>query len=85
MTPRRRTDEEIEAEEYEEAIRATAQAEQDALTGQTAPPRGPVIAQTYINAVHPDTGVDVVFIPGEAIPTWAVPAALEAARAALAG
>lgn len=28
-------------------------------------------ALDYLHATHPDTGVDVVFVPGEALPDWA--------------
>lgn len=27
-------------------------------------------AQCYIRTVHPETGLDVVFVPGEALPHW---------------
>lgn len=29
-------------------------------------------ATTYLHCTHPETGLQVVFIPGEAIPEWAV-------------
>ncbi|MDP9692702.1 UNVERIFIED_ORG: hypothetical protein J2X79_000231 [Arthrobacter globiformis] len=29
------------------------------------------IALDYLHAVHPDTGLEVVFTPGEALPEWA--------------
>lgn len=34
----------------------------------------PVILDDYLHTTHPDTGVDVVFVPGEAIPQWAAQA-----------
>ncbi|HEY9358740.1 MAG TPA: hypothetical protein VIQ52_20750 [Arthrobacter sp.] len=30
------------------------------------------ISQGYLHTVHPDTGNEVVFVPGEALPDWAV-------------
>jgi hypothetical protein len=27
-------------------------------------------ARTFVHAVHPDTGTDVVFLPGELLPEW---------------
>ncbi|MGX1160410.1 hypothetical protein FBY31_1222 [Arthrobacter sp. SLBN-100] len=30
------------------------------------------ISQGFLHTVHPDTGNDVVFVPGEALPDWAV-------------
>lgn len=30
------------------------------------------ISQGYLHAVHPETGVAVVFVPGEALPGWAL-------------
>lgn len=32
------------------------------------------IATDYVHVVHPDTGVAVVFVPGETLPAWAAPA-----------
>lgn len=29
-------------------------------------------AQCYIRTVHPETGLDVVYVPGEALPRWLV-------------
>ncbi len=34
----------------------------------------PVILTDYLHTTHPDTGVDVVFVPGEALPQWAAEA-----------
>ena len=28
------------------------------------------IARTYVQAKHPDTGLAVTFVPGEALPRW---------------
>jgi hypothetical protein len=36
-----------------------------------------VVATDYLHLVHPDTGLDVVFVPGEAIPQWAWLAVLQ--------
>ncbi|WP_258802632.1 hypothetical protein [Pseudarthrobacter sp. NS4] len=30
------------------------------------------ISRDYLHTVHPDTGNEVVFVPGEALPDWAV-------------
>ncbi|MEQ4518501.1 hypothetical protein ABLI39_03945 [Pseudarthrobacter sp. B907] len=30
------------------------------------------ISAGFLHTVHPDTGNDVVFVPGEALPDWAV-------------
>jgi len=30
------------------------------------------ISLGYLHTVHPDTGLEVVFVPGEALPAWAV-------------
>jgi hypothetical protein len=29
------------------------------------------VSQDYLHAVHPETGLEVVFVPGEALPAWA--------------
>ena len=42
-------------------------------------PAFPEICQDYLHVVHPDTGLDVVFIPGEALPDWLVGVRHEAA------
>lgn len=34
-------------------------------------PAPAVLARDYVHAKHPDTGADVVFVPGEALPDWA--------------
>lgn len=37
------------------------------------------ISRGFINAKHPDTGLDVVFLPGELLPDWVeLPPELEA-------
>ncbi|MEF3405286.1 hypothetical protein [Agromyces sp. CCNWLW203] len=28
------------------------------------------VAADYVHTVHPDTGLDVVFVPGETLPAW---------------
>lgn len=40
--------------------------------GPTPDVQPPRLARGYVPAVHPDTGLDVVFVPGEALPAWAV-------------
>lgn len=37
----------------------------------TEPRHRPVVATDYLHTAHPDTGVPVVFVPGEALPAWA--------------
>ncbi|MDO8338433.1 MAG: hypothetical protein Q7T15_09300 [Microcella sp.] len=32
----------------------------------------PRIAADYVHTKHPDTGLQVVFVPGETLPAWAV-------------
>jgi hypothetical protein len=60
----RLTDEDRARRELEEARKRAAA--EDKPTPQ-------VIATTAVHARHPDTGLDVVFIPGEAVPAWALP------------
>lgn len=54
--------------------RAEAKALEDDLAAQelgssrVLPPR---LARSYVQAVHPETGLAVVFVPGEALPPWA--------------
>lgn len=31
-----------------------------------------VLSPAYVHAVNPDTALEVVFLPGEALPAWAV-------------
>ncbi|RFA14515.1 hypothetical protein B7R22_09855 [Subtercola boreus] len=40
------------------------------VRGESATKRQRIV-QDYLTAVHPDTGLDVVFVPGEAAPDWA--------------
>jgi hypothetical protein len=47
----------------EKAMRATI--------GATSDNTSPRIAQDYVHTIHPDTGIEVVFVPGEALPAWA--------------
>lgn len=35
-------------------------------------PRAHRVATDYVHAVHPDTGIAVVFVPGEMLPGWLV-------------
>lgn len=78
MSPARRTPEQRDAAELEESMRLTAQQQRDAQLA-TSPDDGepspaeqlPAIAADYVHTTHPDTGVDVTFIPGEALPEWA--------------
>ena len=52
---------------------ADEQAEARPLSvGRTSP--------VYVPAVHPDTGVDVVFVPGELLPEWVSDEAVRQAR-----
>lgn len=39
----------------------------------TAPHPGSTtrLATDYVHTTHPDTGIEVVFVPGEALPPWA--------------
>lgn len=30
------------------------------------------ISQGFLHVTHPDTGLEVVFVPGEALPDWAI-------------
>ncbi len=43
------------------------------LPSQAAPRRVSQarICTDYLNTTHPETGLDVVFVPGEALPEWA--------------
>lgn len=40
-----------------------------AIEAETRPV--PRFAIGYVNATHPDTGLAVVFVPGEKLPSWA--------------
>lgn len=78
MTRARRTPEERDAAELDESKRLTAQQQRDAQlatspddTAPTSADQLPAIATDYVHTTHPDTGVDVTFIPGEALPEWA--------------
>lgn len=42
-------------------------AAQEAGSDRVLPPR---IARGYVHTTHPDTGLVVVFVPGEALPAW---------------
>jgi hypothetical protein len=63
----------------------TRKEDRDAEADLKAQERGPANAKVgrtsrgYINATHPDTGLDVVFLPGELLPDWVeLPPELEA-------
>ncbi|RKO24501.1 hypothetical protein D7Z96_08710 [Pseudarthrobacter phenanthrenivorans] len=46
----------------------------EVVPSQAAPSRvvSPArISTGYLNTTHPDTGLDVVFVPGEQLPEWA--------------
>lgn len=44
--------------------------------GATAPSTG-TPAPDYVRGVHPDTGIEVTFVPGELLPDWAAAALAE--------
>ncbi len=54
-------------------LRELAQEMHDATIRR--PRGGAPVAPAYVYAVHPDTGDEVVFVPGELLPDWAVEAA----------
>lgn len=56
-----------------EELRELAQEMHDATTRRRR--GGAPVAPSYVYAVHPDTGDEVVFVPGELLPDWAVGAA----------
>jgi hypothetical protein len=62
------------SEELEAAGLSDAEAEAVAVpeSGLTTGGGAHRISQGYLHTVHPDTGNDVVFVPGEALPDWAV-------------
>lgn len=51
---------------------AEAMAMQERGGGLTTGGGAERISQGYLHTVHPDTGNEVVFVPGEALPDWAV-------------
>lgn len=55
-------------EQLEESVDLAAQDRPD--TVPVARPR--VTARDYVHTTHPDTGLDVVFVPGETLPQWLV-------------
>lgn len=68
MTRARRVPETLEAAQ----VAADLQVQE---RGDGPPPvaqRPPVLAREHVHRTHPDTGLDVVFVPGEALPGWAV-------------
>lgn len=59
--------------------RAAALADQRAQERAASNARVGRTARGYVNATHPDTGLDVVFLPGELLPAWVeLPPELEA-------
>ena len=51
----------------EQAVEADERAQERAGARSPKPPR---IARDYVRAKHPDTGLQVVFLPGELLPAW---------------
>lgn len=51
---------------------AEAVAVSERSTGLTTGGGAERISVGYLHTVHPDTGLEVVFVPGEALPDWAV-------------
>lgn len=51
--------------------RANVEDERSQEAGTTSPVPLGRWAYGYVYATHPDTGTDVVFKPGELLPTWA--------------
>lgn len=62
------------SEELEDAGLDPDEAAAVAGSASIAEPAGrdPRLCVTYLHTVHPDTGNEVVFVPGEALPDWAV-------------
>ncbi|MET8065282.1 MULTISPECIES: hypothetical protein [Micromonospora] len=56
-----------------EELRELAQEMHDATIRR--PRGGAPVAPAHVYAVHPDTGDEVVFVPGELLPEWAAQAA----------
>jgi hypothetical protein len=55
------------------AVREARSAQVDAATqerGGSHDARGPQVAPYLLHRVHPETGLDVVFIVGELLPDW---------------
>jgi hypothetical protein len=68
-----RGSEELEAAGMSRAVaEAMAVPEFRERTGLTNGGGAERISQGYLHTVHPDTGNEVVFVPGEALPDWAV-------------
>ena len=73
--PRKRTlKEEREAAREEAAAAVEYEKAQRAAIPAPEAQAPPVTADDYVHAVHPDTGLDVVFVPGETLPDWVAPA-----------
>lgn len=68
-----RGSEELEAAGMERAVaEAMAVPEFRERTGLTNGGGAERISQGFLHVVHPDTGNEVVFVPGEGLPDWAV-------------
>jgi hypothetical protein len=68
-----RGSEELEAAGMSRAVaEAMAVPEFRERTGLTNGGGADRISQGFLHVVHPDTGNEVVFVPGEALPDWAV-------------
>ncbi|MEU0150901.1 hypothetical protein [Micromonospora fulviviridis] len=61
------------ADERGDELRGLAQEIHDATIRRR--PGGAPISPAYVYAVHPDSGDEVVFVPGELLPDWAAGAA----------
>jgi hypothetical protein len=53
-------------------VREDRTAQADAATQERGPldVRASIVAPYLLHRVHPETGLDVVFIPGELLPGW---------------
>lgn len=54
----------------DKALEASVKADAKAQERGPAKVKTPKVARDFVHAVHPETGLDVVFVPGEALPTW---------------
>lgn len=77
-----RGSEELEAQGMDQD-EAEAVAVQERGEGLTTGGGAGRISLGYLQTVHPETGNDVVFVPGEALPDWAVGLQNEQAAARL--
>lgn len=51
--------------------------------GLMTDPGRSTVAQDYLHVTNPETGLEVVFVPGEALPKWAQALQIDAQRAVL--